>query len=134
MGDEVARATGEVAHYIISDLGRLLVYMDVDEGDVVKGARGQPATVSVNALGDEKLSGVVYHPTPIQKIFLVKSLPCERRRHGYDIHARGLCRDLHFKPLLAPGGNVANVQRVGRLVTHLDVDGNTAGRAGSGSS
>ncbi len=61
MGDEVSRATGDVAHYIISDLQRLLIYVDVDEGDVVQVASGQPAKVTVNALGDDlELTGAVY--------------------------------------------------------------------------
>jgi HlyD family secretion protein len=60
-GDEVARATGDVAHYIISDLSRMLVYADVDEGDVVRVQRGQDARVVVNALPDgTQLTGKVY--------------------------------------------------------------------------
>jgi HlyD family secretion protein len=60
-GDLVSRMTADVAHYIVSDLEHLLVYADVDEGDVVKVARGQPATVGVNALGDDReLSAAVY--------------------------------------------------------------------------
>lgn len=60
-GEEVSRATGDVAHYIVSDLSHVLVYSDVDEGDVVSVRRGQPAEVTVNALGDgAPLEGKVY--------------------------------------------------------------------------
>ncbi len=60
-GDQVVRATGEVTHYIISDTTRILIYADVDEGDVVQVARGQRARARVNALGDDvKLEGAVY--------------------------------------------------------------------------
>ena len=60
LGDEVARATGDVSHYIISDMGRFLAYVDVDEGDVVKVKREQEAEVTVNALADRELKGAVY--------------------------------------------------------------------------
>ena len=60
-GDLVSRMSADVAHYIISDLEHLLVYADVDEGDVVKTRQGQPAKVRVNALGyDSSLRGAVY--------------------------------------------------------------------------
>ena len=59
-GDLVARLTGSETHYIVSDLRQLLVYTDVDEGDVVEVQRGQPARVSVNALGSQQLTGAVY--------------------------------------------------------------------------
>ncbi|HBP16320.1 MAG TPA: hypothetical protein DEA08_00825 [Planctomycetes bacterium] len=59
-GDLVARLTGSETHYIVSDLRHLLVYTDVDEGDVVEVQRGQPARVSVNALGSQELTGAVY--------------------------------------------------------------------------
>jgi HlyD family secretion protein len=46
--------------YIVSDLSHVLAYADVDEGDVVKCAQGQPAHVRVNALGDDvKIPGKV---------------------------------------------------------------------------
>lgn len=50
-GDLVLRLTGADTHYIVSDLRHLVVYCDVDEGDVINVARGQKARVSVNALG-----------------------------------------------------------------------------------
>jgi HlyD family secretion protein len=50
-GDLVVRLTGADTHYIVSDLRHLVVYCDVDEGDVINVARGQKARVSVNALG-----------------------------------------------------------------------------------
>lgn len=50
-GDLVIRLTGADTHYIVSDLRHLVVYCDVDEGDVINVARGQKARVSVNALG-----------------------------------------------------------------------------------
>ncbi|MDC3378970.1 efflux RND transporter periplasmic adaptor subunit [Planctomycetota bacterium] len=60
-GDHVARATGDTSHYIISDLDHLLVYADVDEGDVIKVERGQRVSAIVNALSsDSRLAGVVY--------------------------------------------------------------------------
>jgi HlyD family secretion protein len=60
-GDQVMRATGDTTHYIVSDLSRLLVYADVDEGDVTQCTEGQPARVRVGALGDEvRLRGHVY--------------------------------------------------------------------------
>ena len=59
-GDLVVRLTGSETHYIVSDLRHLLVYTDVDEGDVVEVQRGQPARVSVNALGSQQLAGAVY--------------------------------------------------------------------------
>lgn len=60
-GDQVVRATGDVTHYIISDTTRLLVYADVDEGDVVQVERGQRARARVTALGDDVwLDGAVY--------------------------------------------------------------------------
>jgi multidrug efflux pump subunit AcrA (membrane-fusion protein) len=60
-GDLVVRLTGAETHYIVSDLRHLLVYSDVDEGDVVDVRRGQTATVNVNALGHRsRLDGTVY--------------------------------------------------------------------------
>ncbi|MBL4849914.1 MAG: efflux RND transporter periplasmic adaptor subunit [Planctomycetes bacterium] len=50
-GDLVLRLTGTDTHYIVSDLRHLVVYCDVDEGDVIHVAAGQKARVSVNALG-----------------------------------------------------------------------------------
>lgn len=61
LGDQVTRATGSTTHYIVSDLEHLLVYCDVDEGDVAALARGQPSTARVTALGEEaRLTGRVY--------------------------------------------------------------------------
>lgn len=61
MGDQVSRATGDTSHYIVSDLEHLLVYCDVDEGDVSRLAQGQAATTRVGALGEElRLTGKVY--------------------------------------------------------------------------
>lgn len=61
LGDQVTRATGDVTHYIVSDLEHQLVYCDVDEGDIGGVAAGQRATARVNALGDEvRLEGAVY--------------------------------------------------------------------------
>lgn len=51
LGDLVIRLTGADTHYIVSDLRHLVVYCDVDEGDVINVARGQSARISVNALG-----------------------------------------------------------------------------------
>lgn len=60
-GDLVNRLTGSESHYIVSDLSRLLVYADVDEGDVIAVSRGQRGKVWVSALGpDVELEGVVY--------------------------------------------------------------------------
>lgn len=50
-GDLVIRLTGAETHYIVSDLRHLVVYCDVDEGDVINVAEGQKARISVNALG-----------------------------------------------------------------------------------
>lgn len=61
LGDLVGRVTKDALHYIVSDLDRLVVYCDVDEGDVVKVATGQRARVTVNALGQQtQLQGAVY--------------------------------------------------------------------------
>lgn len=61
LGDQVIRATGDVTHYIISDLARLVVYADVAEGDVVRCAQGQASRAKVTALGDDViLTGRVY--------------------------------------------------------------------------
>jgi multidrug resistance efflux pump len=61
LGDLVSRVTRDAVHYIVSDLERLVVYSDVDEGDVVKVAQGQRARASVNALGiSGQLAGRVY--------------------------------------------------------------------------
>jgi HlyD family secretion protein len=61
LGDQVSRVTGETTHFIVSDLEHVLVYCDVDEGDVVRVAAGQRATARVNAVGDEvRLEGRVY--------------------------------------------------------------------------
>lgn len=61
LGDQVTRATGDVTHYIVSDLEHLLVYCDVDEGDVARLAPGQRASARVVALGAERrLRGRVY--------------------------------------------------------------------------
>ncbi|MGE0711789.1 MAG: efflux RND transporter periplasmic adaptor subunit [Planctomycetota bacterium] len=60
-GDLVARLAGGTSHYIISDLAHLLLYVDVDEGDVVNVHRGQPAKVNVTALGyRSRLEAAVY--------------------------------------------------------------------------
>jgi HlyD family secretion protein len=61
MGDQVSRAAAGTAHYIVSDLEHVLVYCDVDEGDVSRLAQGQVATARVGALGEElRLTGKVY--------------------------------------------------------------------------
>lgn len=61
LGDQVSRVTGETTHFIVSDLEHVLVYCDVDEGDVVRVAAGQRATARVNAVGDDALlEGRVY--------------------------------------------------------------------------
>lgn len=61
LGDHVTRATADATHYIVSDLDHVLVYCDVDEGDVTGIAPGQRAWARVNALGDEtRLAGAVY--------------------------------------------------------------------------
>lgn len=61
MGDLVVRLSGSETHYLVSDLRHLLVYCDVDEGDVINVAQGQPARISVNALGYGRLlQGTVY--------------------------------------------------------------------------
>lgn len=60
-GDLVARLNPTTPHYIVSDLEHILVYCDVDEGDVVHVAREQRARVTVNALGEKvSLRGLVY--------------------------------------------------------------------------
>ena len=61
LGDLVTRVTKDSVHYIVSDLERLVLYCDVDEGDVVEVAVDQRAKAIVNALGQEtELSGRVY--------------------------------------------------------------------------
>lgn len=61
LGDLVGRMTKDAAHYIVSDLERLVVYSDVDEGDVVDVVAGQRARVTVNALGGTtELTAKVY--------------------------------------------------------------------------
>lgn len=60
LGDLVNRVARESAHYIVSDLERLVVYSDVDEGDVVHVKEKQPARVKVNALGEQALHAKVY--------------------------------------------------------------------------
>ena len=60
LGDLVTRVSRDSAHYIVSDLARLVVYCDVDEGDVVDVRPGQPARVTVNALGESDLTARVY--------------------------------------------------------------------------
>lgn len=60
-GDLVSRLVAATPHYRVSDLEHLLVYSDVDEGDVVKVKQGQRARVTVNALGEKvELWGKVY--------------------------------------------------------------------------
>jgi|GEM_PF-737385 len=59
LGDQVTRATGDTTHYIVSDLRLLVVYLDVDEGDVVHAAPGQPATVTVSAYPNDRFAGEV---------------------------------------------------------------------------
>lgn len=61
MGDLVVRLSGSETHYLVSDLTHLLVYCDVDEGDVIHVAKGQPARIAVNALGYGRLlQGTIY--------------------------------------------------------------------------
>jgi HlyD family secretion protein len=62
MGELTSRPlAADQPQYIVSDLAELLAYADVDEGDVVKVKREQPARVRVNALGDDvRLPGHVY--------------------------------------------------------------------------
>ncbi|MEZ6186171.1 MAG: efflux RND transporter periplasmic adaptor subunit [Planctomycetota bacterium] len=59
LGDQITRATGDTTHYIVSDLRVLVVYLDVDEGDVVDVRAGQPATVSVSAYPHARFPGEV---------------------------------------------------------------------------
>ncbi len=49
-GDLVTRPPSDTPHAIVSDLAHLLVYADVDEGDVVAVQPGQPSEVVVHAL------------------------------------------------------------------------------------
>ncbi|MCA8924583.1 MAG: efflux RND transporter periplasmic adaptor subunit [Planctomycetes bacterium] len=59
LGDQVSRATGDVSHYIVSDLRALVVYVDVDEGEVVAIAPEQPAKVTVSAYPNDVFAGQV---------------------------------------------------------------------------
>lgn len=63
-GEAVSRvdtSSAATTHYIISDFSRMLVYADVDEGDIVLVREKQAVRVRVAALGDDTvLKGKVY--------------------------------------------------------------------------
>ena len=74
---ELRREQGEIAIgsqfqedviMVISDLAEMEVQLDVDENDIVSVAIGDPATIEVDALLDQELSGTVYEISNSAKV------------------------------------------------------------------